>query len=303
VRVETRPAQLASIRVSPDTVAIAPSASFELTALPSNQYGFAFPSGIEWSVSGGGDMAPLQSPSSAHPRSTFISNGTEGDYIVTASSGTVTATAVVQVTTSVVASISVSSPGPGDTVFHVGDTLNVRWSATTPVAGIIIYLSVDGGLSFTSILGGGSIVRGDPEWGEFRWVIPDSLMTGDGMVSCATDDAQVRICLYGDCNEVVDYSGAFIIRTEGGEARRNVPFARRGRIDVARTPGGESAIGWSGAGTCRIRVVDVSGRLCAEETLGRTRRSMLLSRLQKGVYVLNAITAEGTFSRVLSIVR
>lgn len=85
--------------------------------------------------------------------------------------------------------IAISSPAAGSS-WKVGDTLLVQWSAkdhpsdpSLNVEAVDIYLSADGGANWGR-LNTGSIpkpVTGvpSPKWGNYKWVIPDSLRLED----------------------------------------------------------------------------------------------------------------------------
>ncbi|MFC1609951.1 Ig-like domain-containing protein [Myxococcota bacterium] len=92
------PSVLTTIVVSPASVAIQPSESVELTAQARDQNGDPFSAVLDWSVSGGGSMAPTSSGSPvSQSTSTFTSDGTEGMYTVIASSGAIEGTGTVLV--------------------------------------------------------------------------------------------------------------------------------------------------------------------------------------------------------------
>jgi len=70
--------------------------------------------------------------------------------------------------------VTVLSPNGGES-FAVGETLHVRWMTDTNVVfNVNIEMSVDSGDNFYKI-SNGSIQIVDPEWGDYAWVVPDSL--------------------------------------------------------------------------------------------------------------------------------
>lgn len=89
---------LASIDVAAASSSLLAGQSVDATATPMDQYGTAFAADISWSVSGGGTMVPASSGGavSSHT-STLQSDGTIGAFTITATSGTVTGSVVVDV--------------------------------------------------------------------------------------------------------------------------------------------------------------------------------------------------------------
>jgi len=80
----------------------------------------------------------------------------------------------------------------GGEVFAIGDAVPIQWSAdTTIVYDCVIEISVDGGKTFESLTRN-SIGLQDTSWGEYQWVVPDSVM-GNYLVS---DNCQIRIASY-----------------------------------------------------------------------------------------------------------
>jgi len=94
------PPVLTSIEITPSSVSIQPSQTATFTARAYDQHSNPFAAVIDWAATAGGSLAPASSGSamSAHS-SIFTSDGSEGNFGVVASSGNVSDTAAVNVST------------------------------------------------------------------------------------------------------------------------------------------------------------------------------------------------------------
>ncbi|MBW1873361.1 MAG: hypothetical protein JRJ19_14930, partial [Deltaproteobacteria bacterium] len=89
---------LATIEVGGDCATILPNSSCDLTASAKDQFDAPFAAEIAWQASGGGSMNPQSSGASVTEHtSTFTSDGSQGDFIVTAQSGGVSGTTTIHV--------------------------------------------------------------------------------------------------------------------------------------------------------------------------------------------------------------
>ncbi len=66
--------------------------------------------------------------------------------------------------------IEILSPQEGS-VWARGSTQHIKWSANE-LLGVVIAVSTDGGLSFSTLSQGGTIMSTDSLWGDFPWKIP-----------------------------------------------------------------------------------------------------------------------------------
>ena len=134
--------------------------------------------------------------------------------------------------------IALATPNGGE-VARIGDTLRIKWAADGYVTSVGIQISPDSGKSWIPVTRRSSVNQGQAGWGDYSWVIPDSL---DG-VSLAS-----KVCMVS----VYDYFGSDRDRSDqvftilAGETRiatppRSAPrFAARwlpGRIEVILPPG------------------------------------------------------------------
>jgi len=285
LRVSYAPRVLTTITLSPDTALVAPGDSVLITGIPADQYGDPFAATVDWTVSGGGAMNPIRNGQSTSPASTFTSSGAAGTFTVSATSGAVFGTAVVRVSTQAIPSIAVLAPGPGDSLYHVYDTLWIRWSATEAVSAVSIDLSLDSGESYVSLLGGGSITRADPRWGAFAWVITPTVPGG---ASALTSRAVVIVSQYTDRN-VHDWSRAFRIAPAAGVRGAAGPSRTRAKLSVVQQGRGVTFL-WTGAGECAVRLLDLCGALRAEARLSALQPRVSVPELGPGAYLVDSGT-------------
>jgi hypothetical protein len=94
------------------------------------------------------------------------------------------------------AGLTVLAPNGGET-FHVGDTMYVRWSAdTTRVGAVNIEISFDAGNGWNLLTSSHSVYVTDSTWGDYRWVVPESLATVSGTISTLSASCLVRVWNY-----------------------------------------------------------------------------------------------------------
>ncbi len=112
--------------------------------------------------------------------------------------------------------ILVSAPKGGET-FKVGQTLYVKWKlqgkGITDIASVDVSLSPDNGKRW-QLLVTNSIVPSDPTWGNFPYVIPDSIkIVGGGMVSLKNNsECRIRVKQYNSSDPLtMTITNAFTI--------------------------------------------------------------------------------------------
>ena len=93
--------------------------------------------------------------------------------------------------------ITLTSPACG-TSYKVGSTMHVKWTVkddpNAPDA-VDVLLSVDNGVSW-GFLAGGSIPNTSASWGDYPWVVKDSLLVSGAKVGLAGKKALVRVEQY-----------------------------------------------------------------------------------------------------------
>ena len=93
--------------------------------------------------------------------------------------------------------ITLTAPSCG-TSFKVGSTMNVQWTVKDTIDApdaVDVMLSVDNGSSW-GYLRSGSISNTTPIWGDFPWVVKDSLLVSGVKVNLVGKKALVRVMQY-----------------------------------------------------------------------------------------------------------
>jgi hypothetical protein len=178
--------------------------------------------------------------------------------------------------------ISVDYPNGGESA-HVGDTLHIRWTATEMVSSVGIQISVDSAQSWIPVTRTRSVNLGQADWGDFRWIIPDSL---DGK-SLITAHAQIYVYDYFGTDR--DRSDAvFSILPSGiSGLKAAAPALRALTIGFAS---GRLEIGLPRPGPYRIALTDVRGRMVlSAQGVGKESVSLPAGGLGRGVYRLTVI--------------
>jgi hypothetical protein len=117
--------------------------------------------------------------------------------------------------------VTVTGPNGGETI-NTGDTLPIRWETDNGITSVGIQVSIDSGKKWMPITRTSSVESGDPEWGRFPWVVPDSL---DG-ISLAS--AKVMISVYDYFGTDRDRSdGVFTLQPKVARMGSNLPSVPR----------------------------------------------------------------------------
>jgi hypothetical protein len=171
-------------------------------------------------------------------------------------------------------------PAGGET-FRVGDTLRVKWVTDGFISSAGIQFSPDSGRSWIPVTRRSSVNLGQPDWGDYPWVIPDSL---DG-VSLVTERAVLSVYDYfGTDRDRTDR--AFSILPAAEVSVRPGPV-RDGDITLERAAGGRLALGLPYPGRYRVALVDPRGRLALRtEVAGPGQVLLPVSGLPRGIYRL-----------------
>jgi hypothetical protein len=176
--------------------------------------------------------------------------------------------------------IGLLHPDGGET-FHVGDTLHARWETDGFITSVGIQVSIDSGLTWIPVTRRSAVNLGQPDWGDYPWVIPDSL---DGK-SLVTGRAILS---------VYDYFGTD--RDRSNQVFSIQPNQVGIRARAARGASGTLAAGFSAGrlslnlprtGSYRIALVDMRNRaVLSARATGPGPVSLPAAGLPRGVYRL-----------------
>lgn len=108
--------------------------------------------------------------------------------------------------------ITVFAPNGGET-FAIGDTMHVRWEADSTAPMVMVEMSVDNG-EYWYMANVSRLSITSEYWGDYPWVLADSLTDANGSTSIVSNQCMVRIRSYIDqiTNDVSD--APFSIVTE-----------------------------------------------------------------------------------------
>jgi hypothetical protein len=161
----------------------------------------------------------------------------------------------------------------------------VRWTATPPVTGVVVELSLDNGKSFGSLTLGNGISRGDSRWDNFAWKILDTLLLRDGTAAqTPTRQALVHVCKYGDCS-IKGQSGIFAIKARSNAVGK-LPLTSRSNIRKPLVHGNHLLLAWDGRTSSRITVFSMRGSMIAETFLDSRKPCADIMLKNPGAYML-----------------
>ncbi len=158
------------IWVDPTASIIEAGESLALSAGAVDQFGSPLAAIMDWHVDGGGLMVPSTSGDAVFAHvSRFSSDGTVGQVQINASSEGVSAASTLQVVDGRFPRITIFEPVMGDR-WEVGSVRHIGWESRG-VEGVRLYLSTDGGESWTLIVP--VVDVDDDDWGNYALLVPN----------------------------------------------------------------------------------------------------------------------------------
>jgi hypothetical protein len=178
--------------------------------------------------------------------------------------------------------IALTSPKGGESL-HIGDTLHIRWTTDESITSVGIQISVDSGKSLIPVTRKSAINQGLPGWGDYPWVIPDSL---DGK-SFITANAMLLVYDYFGTDRDRSDRVFTILPAEHTALR---PGAAAARALTAAFTAGRLEIGLPQPGRYRVALTDVRGRTAVSaQGVWKEGLSLPAAGLARGVYRLTVI--------------
>jgi hypothetical protein len=181
----------------------------------------------------------------------------------------------------------------GGEAFRVGDTLRANWETDGLITSVGLQISPDSGKTWIPVTRRSAVNQGQPDWGDYPWVIPDSL---DGK-SLVTTKAILS---------VYDYFGTDRDRSNRSFTILPAETALRARIGAApglkaEFSGGRLSLRLPQPGRYRYSLVDVRSRaILSGEASGPGPVSVPAAGIPRGVYRLTVIGAGFRASRSLT---
>jgi hypothetical protein len=194
--------------------------------------------------------------------------------------------------------ISLLHPDGGES-FRVGDTLHARWETDGFITSIGLQLSIDSGKTWIPITRRSAINQGQADWGDYPWVIPDSL-DGRSLVT-----AHALISVYDYFGTDRDRSNrVFAIGPSGHTAIRS-NAAAAASLD-ARFASGRLNLRLPQPGRYRVALFDMRNRsvLAAEavaDAVSGGTVSLNAAGVPRGVYRLLVTGAGVRLSRSVTV--
>lgn len=190
---------------------------------------------------------------------------------------------------------TITSPKNGDS-YTVGDTLTIEYSANTAIVQDANFeISDNDGETWYNLMFDGSISSSDPMWGQYKFVIPATI---EG-VAVGGKDWSLRVRDYDNVYSA-QMSGTFHVAPTTAAVAPQVQRttqalrhdAAEGRL-VVRAPLNERAV---------LELTGLNGTRIHRSTIPAAAATTIdLTRLSRGVYVVNVRTASGIITRRLML--
>lgn len=203
--------------------------------------------------------------------------------------------------------ISIQSPVAGAS-YPVGDTLHFHWTSldTTVGGGCQIEISPDDGQNFYTLDDGTGHSPKDADWGNFDWVITDTLHTLNARgkqikVYMVSSNLVIHIIdFYNKIQESQTYtSGVFSINAVAVE-RMPIRFGLNQSFTISPNPA-RGILSIRGA-MDQVSLFDLSGKLLRTANMGDAGRAILnVEALPAGAYVVKAEVGKEFYSKKIII--
>jgi hypothetical protein len=210
-------------------------------------------------------------------------------YVLTAEGNGEKKTAQVAITVNtepVAQPLTLVAPAGGET-FSIGQTVEIKWDYTVTLAGINIYVSLNGGIDWALV--NDSVLAAEDKI--FRWKIPSTI---DGK-SAKTSDALIRIEDYQDFDKYKDVLDKAFSITDNRQSAKLLQRAHMLKgIKIIRDKAGRIRISAS-SNIKRIEIYDPSGSLMQTISAGNSSQAEISFRLglgESGMGIIKIITSK-----------
>lgn len=172
--------------------------------------------------------------------------------------------------------------GPTGGIYSVGDTIHVQWQAT--VNGVEVHLSVDEGESWALLTASGAIYDDSTLWGDFPWVVAETVQTPSGSVSTVSSTCLLRVREYNGDPTSADMSPQFTILSNATVTGSAPTQAPRPAVSLAPVKGVGLRIQVA-ARTDHLEVYTINGVCVAACTSIPAARSLTVTA-RPGMYLV-----------------
>ncbi|MBD3392552.1 MAG: hypothetical protein GF418_10730 [Chitinivibrionales bacterium] len=181
--------------------------------------------------------------------------------------------------------VRVDYPTGGETL-QVGQTITVRWTTdTNVVTDVDVKFSPDGGVSWETLNGSGSVVLGDADWDNLEWTIPETVLD---IPLAGNSECIMRVEQYEATeSDYIDNSDAFSIVGQGQSVVTAAPVARESGVSIHTVSPGWYMAQVALENAYDIRISDPRGATVAHFTGTGPARYALPQGLASGVYVMS----------------
>ncbi len=190
--------------------------------------------------------------------------------------------------------ITLLEPDGGET-YHVGDTMRIRWLADLQrISSGLLQISFNDGETYYAINTDSAIAPSDPAWGDYPWVIPDSIVDGRNMVSTVSSQCRVMVSDYQ-----ITMSDAsretFSIAAAGAAASCRPRVRARGPLTIRELPDSRLRIAVRMPGRHTAEVVAVDGSVVARFSGRGAMTYATPEALAGGMYLVRVIGGEQSY--------
>ncbi len=285
---------LKSIQIIPCDMRIKLNEILQFYAQTTDQFKNEFPTPVTWETSGGGtiDQTGL-----------FTNNGEIGNYVITAiADETPDIKGVANVY--VYKNMGIYSPIKNDK-YMINDSLYVRWEVDTTLAtAVTIDFTPSGGKVWYSLNPESTIEVGNSNWGNFCWVIPDSIpvSTNDIKVPVISDMCKVKVTSYTNLS-ISARSEMFSIVDESDISIHNENDINNVKPMILQNFSSNSIITMSNAGTSfSLHIFSIKGAKLVKRE-GLNYYSLNKREIANGVYIIKLQTKKKTWTQLIHIQR
>ncbi len=194
--------------------------------------------------------------------------------------------------------IEVTAPSAGRT-YHVGDTLHIKWKADGLINSAGIQFSPDNGKDWIPVTRRSSVNLGQSNWGDYPWVIPDSL---DGFSMVSDSCAMMVYDYFGTERDRTDFP--FVILASQSNTGLRAHAALAAKFSLTRAGTDRLVIHVTTPGKIQVELISVTGRMAAMANGSGPGDVTLDTRsLPRGVYRLTVTAGRDKAAYVITLLR